>query len=467
MRTVATPTDSNCEELSREALHREFALSSFGRVLTSKAELEKLLPVCGRDAVVRQLAHLLSSGSSVLLVGKPGSGKTAIVEKLAAWVVSGHPDLPKGFGKRQILECDHSAIQDQCLYVHEFETRFRTIIRKCQANDVILFFENVHLAASSGAVEGNEERTVATMLSIHLARERITVIGTTTPEGYQALQRRNPAFADKFVKREIAGTDAGETREALYALRSQIEVRHAVEIEDAALDEVIRVSDRFYPWKVFPGKAFEILKETVGNRLSLVNRTEAHESRRSSARLSVADVYETIERRTGLAPHFVYRDLPLRREAIVRHLEDVVFEQDEAISCLADAILTFKAELNDPAKPVAVFLFCGPSGVGKTELARQLARYLFGSEQRLLRYDMSEFPDFDGTRRFLGDGRRHNAKSFVEAVIAQPFSVVLLDEIEKAHPAIFNLLLQALDRSERQDRLPGQRHYHYDFQSGR
>jgi len=225
---VETPTESDCEELSREELHRGFALGSLGRLLTSKAEVEKLLPISGRDALVSQLAHLLSSGASVLLVGEPGSGKTSIVEKLAAWLASGQADLPEGLAKRHILECDHTAFQDQCLYVHEFETRFRTIIKKCRSDNVILFFENVHLAAGSGPVEGNEERTVATMLTPHLARGRITVVGTTTPEGYEALLRRNPAFADKFVKWEIAGTSASETREALYGLRPYIQARHGV-----------------------------------------------------------------------------------------------------------------------------------------------------------------------------------------------------------------------------------------------
>jgi ATP-dependent Clp protease ATP-binding subunit ClpC len=429
--------------MDREEPHLGAPLDSLGRLLTSKEEQEKLLPVCGRDALVREFACHLELRNNVILVGEPGCGKTAIVEKLAAWIRSGHPDLPERLGGRHILECDHSAFQYECHYVHEFETRFRTIVRKCQAKGVILFFENIHLVGGAGAVEGNEDRTVATMLTPYLSRGEITVIGASTAEGFQALLRRNPSFAAKFIKRDVAGMSAGETRESLCALRSHIQARHGVEIVDAALEEIIRVADRFYPWKVFPGKAFDILKETLARKSHLGGGGELQSAWLFPATLSVGDVLETIARRTGLGPHIVRGDLPVRREEIVRCFQDAVFGQEEAITCLADAILSFKAELNDPERPIGVFLFCGPSGVGKTELGRQLARYLFGSERRLLRYDMSEFADFDSMRRFLGGNPRPNGKSLVDNVAATPFSVVLLDEIEKANPVIFNLLLQA------------------------
>jgi ATP-dependent Clp protease ATP-binding subunit ClpC len=440
---VRTSADSGHEEQRREDLHTEFALSSLGRVLTSRTELDRSFPIVGRDAEVQRLWDLLASGASVLLVGESGSGKTAIVEKLAERLASEQEGCNSDLARRHIVECDHTAFQDQCLYVHEFETRFRAIITKCQANGVILFLENVHLAGGSGATEGNEDRTLATMLTPLLGSGRITIVGTTTPEGYRALLRRNVAFVNKFVRCDIAAISARETEECLLTLRSHLRDRCGVDIEAAVCGDIIRAADRFYPGKVFPGKAFGLLKETLGAKRVSLQMTGFPGGRLLPESITVADVLETLGRQTGLAPHFLRHDLPLRREEILEYFEGVVFEQKGAVDCLADAILSFKTELNDPERPIGVFLFCGPTGVGKTELARQLARYLFGSERRLLRFDMSEFADFDGMRRILGDTRWKNTKGLVDAIASQPFSVVLLDEIEKANSAIFNLLLQA------------------------
>jgi ATP-dependent Clp protease ATP-binding subunit ClpA len=440
---VRTSAGSGHEEQRREDLHTEFALSSLGRVLTSRTELDRSFPIVGRDAEVQRLADLLASGASVLLVGESGSGKTAIVEKLAERFASEQEGCNSDLAKRHILECDHTAFQDRCLYVHEFETRFRAIITKCQATGVILFFENVHLAGGSGATEDNEDRTLATMLTPHLGSGRITVIGTTTPEGYRALVRRNPAFVNKFVKCDIAATSARETEECLLTLRSHLRDRCGVDIEAAVCGEIIRAADRFYPGKVFPGKAFCLLKETLGAKRVSLQTAGSPGGRLFPKTITVADVLETLGRQTGLCPQILCHNLPLRREEILEYFEGVVFEQKGAVDCLADAILSFKTELNDPERPIGVFLFCGPTGVGKTELACQLARYFFGSERRLRRFDMSEFADFDGMRRFLGGTRWKSTKGLADAIASQPFSVVLLDEIEKANTAIFNLLLQA------------------------
>ena len=440
---MGTSADTGAQVRSREALHTEFVLSSLGRVLTSRTELDRSFPIIGRDAEVERLRDLLASGASVLLVGESGSGKTAIVEKLAARLASGRESRNSDLAKRHILECDHTAFQDQCLYVHEFETRFRAIISKCQANGVILFFENMHLAGGSGATEGNEDRTLATMLTAHLGCGRMTVVGTTTPEGYRALLRRNVAFVNKFVRYDIAATSACETEEYLLTLRPYLRDRCGAEIEAATLGEIIRAAERFYPGKVFPGKAFDLLKEILAAKGIPLQPAGSSSGQLFPENISVADVFENLGRYTGLAPQFLRRDLPLRREDIVRYFESTVYEQKEAIDAVAHAILSFKTELNDPGKPIGVFLFSGPTGVGKTELARQLAKYLFGSERRLLRYDMSEFADFDGVRRFLGGTRWNSTKGLAGAIASQAFSVVLLDEIEKANPAIFNLLLQA------------------------
>jgi len=422
-------------------MNPDFNLASLGRTLTDPAEQERMSPVYGRDARVQELADLVAFENSVILVGSPGSGKTALLERLSQWIASDDPRLPVPLKQRMIVECDHTAFQAYCTYVHDFETRFRTIINKCRSSKAFLLFDNVHLAAGAGAVDGNEDRTLANMLMPYLGRRDVMLIGTTTPDGYQALLRRSPGFAGKFVKWNVDDAGIAETIEIVRSRCSHLLARSRLTLDDAVIQEVVHAADRFYPSKAFPGKAFDILYEAASRKSVRHDGTSEEPSFPSV--VTSEDVFAAIQRQTGLDARIVCPKLLLNRQEIVECLQATVFEQDEAVEALTDAILMFKVELTDPDRPVGVFLFAGPTGVGKTELARQVARYVFGTEKRLVRYDMSEYGGFDGIRGFLGDRKWGSQRDFVGEVMARPFSVILLDEIEKATREVQNLLLQA------------------------
>lgn len=430
----------------REQLHTGFALESLGRELTKLAGEMELDPVLAPERVTQPLATLLASGHSPILIGRDGVGKKAGVETLALKMALMPETLPDVLKKRKVLEVDLAAFQRGCVYVHEFETRIDSIVKKCRESNTSLFLNQLHLAVKAGSLTGYEERTLATLLLPALARCEITLIGATTQAGYQSILRHNPQFAACLTPLEVAEATAEQTLTLMEKLRPHFERRYQIGIHAESLTEIIRMT-RFYTWQAFPGKAFGLLKaaiaEKVLERSLIAGRTPT---------ISVQDIQVLVKKRTGLPSFLLFREEPVQRHTLIEHFETRLFEQDEAIEAIADAILTFKAELNDPDRPVASFLCTGPTGVGKTELVKLVAEFLFGSRERVIRYDMGEYTDPASVARLAGEGRQEGSRrGLVEEVLAQPFSVILLDEIEKAHPSLFSLLLPVLGEGRMTD----------------
>lgn len=424
----------------REELHRAFPLESLGRELTALAQQDRLDPVAVSEPLVQRVATLLAAGLHPLLLGASGTGKNATVETLAIRLAAARPGFVPMLANRKIVECGVVAFQSGCLYVHEFETRVESIIHKCKESRTMLFLDQAHLAAGAGRVEGYEERTVATLLTPALARGELSLIGATTPEGYKTMLRRNPRFAGCFTPVEVPEHTAEATLTLLQQLRQILEARYRVEIQRESLPEIVRLAGRFYRGQAFPGKAFTLLKAALAER-----SLEATLAQSQVGRLTAHDIQTFVETRTGLPPFLLLPQMPVERQTLIDTLRAELFDQDPAIEAAVDAILTFKADLNDPERPVASFLLAGPTGVGKTELVKLVANLLFGSKARVLRYDMAEYADAGNVERLIGEGRGDgNHRGLVEEVLVQPLSVILLDEIEKAHPSIYSVLLPVL-----------------------
>lgn len=423
----------------REQLHTGFPLESLGRELTALATEGKLDPTVMPGPLVRTLISLLGSDHSPVLIGRDGVGRRTAVEAVATCIALAPDVLPESLRKRKILDCDPVVFQSGCIYVHEFETRIESIVRKCRESTTMLFLHQLHLAVKAGGIAGYEERTIATLLTPYLNRREICLIGATTPEGYRTLLRHNPRFASCLTPVEVPESTAEQSLAMLEELRSVLQTYYRIRIQPESLREIIRMT-RFYHWQAFPGKAFVLLKAALAGKT--LAKT-LHPGRK--ARLTTKDIQTIAKTRTGLPAFLLFREKPVEHQALTEHLSARLFEQDQAIEAIVDAIVTFKVELNDPERPLAGFLFAGPTGVGKSELGKLVAELLFGSRERLIRFDMGEYTDSASVARLAGEGRQDGVRrGLVEEVLAAPFSVILFDELEKAHPSFFSLLLPVL-----------------------
>ncbi|MGW1679897.1 ATP-dependent Clp protease ATP-binding subunit [Saccharopolyspora sp. NPDC002376] len=423
-------------------------LDEFGLDLTELARAGRLDPVVGRDAEIEQAIEVLGrrSKNNPVFVGDPGVGKTAIVEGLARRIVEGA--VPWSLADVRVVSLDLAGMVAGAKYRGEFEQRFRDVMAEIRANrdSVLVFIDEVHSIVGAGAGEGSMD--AGTMLKPALARGEVRLIGATTVEEYRRHVEKDPALERRFAPITVGEPSVAETIVVLEGLRERYQRHHRVRIDDSALSAAAELSQRYIADRFLPDKAVDLLDQAC-SRVRLRRGGEVRESAVFEPTVVVDDVADVVASRTGIPVADVSAEDVERLLGLEEQLRSRVVGQDAAVASVAEAVRRARAGLADPDRPIGSFLFLGPTGVGKTELARALAHALFGDVQRLLRLDMGEFQEKHTVSRLVGAPPGYvgygEAGQLTDRVRRQPYSVVLLDEVEKAHPDVFNTLLQVLD----------------------
>ncbi|MFR7745941.1 MAG: ATP-dependent Clp protease ATP-binding subunit [Eggerthellaceae bacterium] len=479
-------------------------LKEFGTDLTKKARDGKLDPVIGRAGEIERVMQILSrrQKNNPLLIGEPGVGKTAVVEGLAQLIVA--DQVPDILHNVRIVTLDVSALVAGSKYRGEFEERLKKCIKEVeQAGDIILFIDELHTLIGAGAAEGSID--AAAILKPPLSRGEIQIIGATTLDEYRKHIEKDSAFERRFQTVLVKEPNEEQAVRILEGLRDRYEQHHHVHFTDEALSAAVNLSDRYIQDRYLPDKAIDVLDE-AGARMRIRNmvlpeevqsiddelrkvRTQREtaaanqdyeraaslrdeegklktkrdtaiqkwedESKKSMSEVGVEEVADIVSMTTGVPVSNLTEaetEKLLRMESV---LHERVIGQDEAVSALAKAIRRSRSGLKDPKRPAGSFIFLGPSGVGKTELSKALAEFLFNSEDALLSFDMSEYMEKHSVSRLVGSPPGYvgydEGGQLTKAVRQRPYSVVLFDEIEKAHPDVFNILLQILEEGRLTD----------------
>lgn len=474
---------------------RKTALDFFGTDLTAQARSSKLDPVVGREPQIRRVITILNrrTKNNPVLIGEPGVGKTAIVEGLAQRIVS--EDVPDSLLDKRIVMLDLAGMIAGTKYRGEFEERLKKVMSELE-NDkkTIVFIDELHLIVGAGAAEGAMD--AGNILKPALARGKIQVIGATTTAEYTKHIEKDAALERRFQPIQVPETTPPETLAILKGLRKHYEKFHNVTIGDEVLEDTVMLAKRYVNDRYMPDKAIDLLDETAAHlrvdkgktppevrklqkELKLVNmRIEdavdsedyekaAKEKQRASQineelkalaangksanRLTVSseDVADVVARMTGVPVTKVIRSEAKYLLNLEKTLRKYVIGQDEAVEAVAKAVRRNRVGIGSATRPIGSFIFLGPTGVGKTELARVLAREFFGSSEALVKIDMSEFAERHTTARLVGAPAGYvgydDGGQLTDKIRRQPYSLVLLDEIEKAHPEVFNMLLQILE----------------------
>ncbi|MET7275802.1 ATP-dependent Clp protease ATP-binding subunit [Streptomyces flaveolus] len=486
-------------------------LDEYGRDLTDEAKAGKLDPVVGRAEEIEQTVEILSrrSKNNPVLIGEPGVGKTAIVEGLAQRIVAG--EVPDTLKDKRVVALDLSGMVAGAQYRGQFEERLKKVIEDVQqaGGDIILFIDELHTVVGAGAT-GEGSMDAGNMLKPALARGELHVVGATTIDEYRKYVEKDAALERRFQPVMVPEPTVEETVQILEGLRDVYEAHHQVRFADGALAAAADLSDRYVSDRFLPDKAIDVMDQAGARvRLRSANRStevvsredriaklrreqdqavaaqdfekaaqlkrdiaEAEgelagidERREGVVSVTAADIADVISRRTGIP---VSQLTASEKERLLRLEEEMhsrIVGQDEAVTAVSRAVRRNRAGMGDPNRPVGSFLFLGPTGVGKTELAKTLAELLFGEEDRMIRFDMSEFQEKHTVARLVGAPPGYvgyeEAGQLTEKVRRQPYSVVLFDEVEKAHPDVFNTLLQILDDgrlTDGQGRTVGFRH---------
>jgi ATP-dependent Clp protease ATP-binding subunit ClpC len=435
-------------------------LDKYGRDLTEDAREERLDPVIGRDSEVEQTLEVLSrrTKNNPVLVGDPGVGKTAIVEGIAQRIVNG--DVPDTLADRRVVVLDLAGMVAGSTVRGEFEERLKNVIGEVAAADrtVILFLDEMHTLVGAGAAQGSID--AGNMLKPTLARGELQVVGATTVDEYRRHIEKDAALERRFQPILVPEPSVGDTVAILRGLRDRYEAHHQVRISEEALVAAAGLADRYIANRFLPDKAIDLVDQAAA-RVRLRSRTtppdahadeeraEARSDRAPVVEVTPEDVAEVVSRSTGIPVAQLTQEERERLLGLEETLHQRVVGQEEAVSAVARAVRRARAGMKDPSRPVGSFLFLGPTGVGKTELARALATALFGDDSRMVRFDMSEFQERHTISRLLGAPPGYvgheEAGQLTEAVRRTPYTVLLLDEIEKAHSDVFNTLLQLLD----------------------
>ncbi|MBA4365886.1 MAG: ATP-dependent Clp protease ATP-binding subunit [Caldisericia bacterium] len=475
-------------------------LDQYSRDLTEMARQGKLDPVIGRDKETERLLQILlrRTKNNPVLIGDPGVGKTAIVEGLARKIVAG--EVPELLKNKRVISLDIPSLVAGTKYRGEFEDRMKKFLAemKTAGNTVILFIDELHNVVGAGSAEGSSI-DAANILKPALSRGELQTIGATTLGEYHKYIEKDPALERRFQPIVVSESTLPESIEILKGLRDRYEAHHQVTITDAAIEAAVRLSVKYITSRFLPDKAVDLMDEASA-KVRLASTVPSDEYRQlqdeldkierekddairnqefekaAGLRDQERDVHDKIETMKGSAflasaareavvsPDDIravvalWTNIPAERlaedeRAKLLHLEDAlrtrVVGQDQAVALMAEALRRSRAGLKHPTKPIGSFLFLGPTGVGKTELARALAEELFGSESSLIRLDMSEYMEKFAVSRLVGAPPGYvgyeEGGQLTEAVRRRPFSIVLFDEIEKAHPDVFDILLQIMD----------------------
>ncbi len=420
-------------------------LDEYGRDLTRAARENKLDPVIGRIEEINRVVQILArrSKNNPVLVGDPGVGKTAIVEGLARAVMEGR--VPPVLRGARIVSLDLAGVVAGTKYRGEFEERLRQIIEELKNARVIAFIDELHTLIGAGGAEGTLD--AANILKPPLSRGEIKVIGATTTGEYHRYIEKDAALERRFQPVIVLEPDPEETLEILKGLRPCYEAHHGVNIPDEILRISVRVGLRSLPGRNFPDKAIDLIDEAASRvRLNASLSLPVVEDEDGTPSVTREDIEAVVDSWGGV---YVEGRDDDRLANLEEELKKRVIGQDKAVSSLASALRRSRVGLGGQTRVAASFLFVGPSGVGKTQLAKALAETLFGSERSLVRFDMSEFQESHSISKLIGAppgyvGYEQGGR-LTEAVRRQPFSVVLLDEVEKSHPDIYSTFLQVLD----------------------
>ena len=480
------------------------ALDNFGVDMTKAAEEGRLDPVVGREKEIERLAQILSrrKKNNPVLIGEPGVGKSAIVEGLALRIIQ--KKVSRILFDKRVVALDMTSIVAGTKYRGQFEERIRTILLELQNNpNIIVFIDEIHTIVGAGSAAGSMD--AANMLKPALARGEIQCIGATTLDEYRKNIEKDGALERRFQKVLVEPTTPDETIQILRNIKEKYEDHHNVNYTEAALLACVKLTDRYITDRNFPDKAIDVLDES-GSRIHLTNITvpkeiedqeklieETKQQKTEAVKLqnyelaasfrdkekmfseqleqmkkdweaTLKDNRQTVDEEDIANVVSMMSGVPVQRMAqaegvklvnMKTDLKSKVVAQDAAIDKLVKAILRSRVGLKDPNKPIGVFMFLGPTGVGKTHLAKELAKYMFGTSEALIRIDMSEFMEKFTVSRLVGAPPGYvgyeEGGQLTEKVRRKPYSIVLLDEIEKAHPDVFNLLLQVMDEGRLTD----------------
>ena len=424
-------------------------IEDFGFDLTKAAAEGKLDPVVGRETEIARVIEILGrrKKNNPMLIGEPGVGKSAIVEGIALRIAGG--SISPALAKKRLISLDIASVVAGTKYRGDFEKRLKSIIREASSNpDIILFIDEFHTIVGAGGAQGSLD--AANILKPALARGELQCIGATTMDEFAKIVEKDGALDRRFQKIVVEPTDIQQSITILENLKPNYEDFHKVTYSDEAIEACVRLTDRYITDKSLPDKAIDALDE-AGSMIRL-NLTK---NKRTGNIVDAEDIATVVSKMTGIPVNKVAESEGNRIMKMKGRLQSRIIGQDDAIEKVVRAIQRNRAGLKDPNRPIGTFLFFGPTGVGKTQLAKCLAEYLFDSQENMVRIDMSEYMEKFTVSRLVGAPPGYvgyeEGGQLSERVRRKPYCVVLLDEIEKAHPDIFNILLQVLDEGRLTD----------------
>ena len=476
-----------------KGMKQDGVLAKLGRNLTAEAREGKLDPVIGRNKEIQETSEILSrrTKNNPVLVGDAGVGKTAVVEGLAQAIVNG--DVPAAIKNKEIISIDISGLEAGTQYRGSFEENIQNLVNEVkEAGNIILFFDEIHQILGAGSTgDGQGSKGLADILKPALSRGELTVIGATTQDEYRNTILKNAALARRFNEVKVNAPSAEDTFKILQGIRDLYQQHHNVILPDEVLKAAVDYSVQYIPQRSLPDKAIDLVDVTAAHlaaqhpvtdvhaveheiqaektkqeeaaakedyeaalnakvRIEELEKQIANHTEDHKVTATVNDVAESVERMTGIPVSQMGATDIERLKDMGHRLQTKVIGQDKAVEAVAKAIRRNRAGFDEGNRPIGSFLFVGPTGVGKTELAKQLALDMFGTKDAIIRLDMSEYSDRTAVSKLIGTtagyvGYDDNNNTLTERVRRNPYSIVLLDEIEKADPQVITLLLQVLD----------------------